>query len=66
MKKQRTWYRRLFKQEKFKQNVADYIHNNYLLTTETAVHFRIRVLVVLKWERIYYEKESQAIYLERR
>ena len=62
----------LFKQEKssysgeFKQNVVEYMHTNHLSATETAIHFRIEVPVVLKWERIYYEEEPQSLYQERR
>ena len=62
----------LVKQEKssysgeFKQNVVEYMHTNHLSATETAIHFRIEVPVVLKWERIYYEEEPQSLYQERR
>ena len=53
----------LVKQEKssysgeFKQNVVEYMHTNHLSATETAIHFRIEVPVVLKWERIYMRKD---------
>ena len=50
----------------FKQNVVEYMHNNHLSATETAVHFRIQTPVVLKWERIYYEEGPQVLYQERR
>ena len=51
----------------FKQNVIEYMHNNHLSATETAIHFRLgSVTHVLKWERIYYEEGPQALYLERR
>ena len=62
----------LVKQEKssysgeFKQNVVEYMHTNHLSATETAIHFRIEVPVVLKWERIYYEEGPQGLYIERR
>ncbi len=62
----------LIKQQKssysgeFKQSVIEYMHNNHLSATETAVHFRLgSTSVVLKWERIYYEKGPQALYEER-
>ena len=61
----------LVKQEKssysgeFKQNVVEYMHTNHLSATETAIHFRIEVPVVLKWERIYYEEGPQSLYQER-
>lgn len=50
----------------FKQSVIEYMHNNYLSATETAIHFRIQTPVVLKWERIYYEEGPQGLYIERR
>lgn len=51
----------------FKQSVIEYMHNNHLSATETAIHFRLRsVDRVLKWERIYYEEGPQALYEERR
>lgn len=50
----------------FKQSVVEYMHNNHLSATETAVHFRIQTPVVLKWERIYYEEGPQALFEERR
>lgn len=50
----------------FKQTVIEYMHNNHLSATETAIHFRIMTYVVLKWERIYYEEGPQGLYLERR
>jgi transposase len=42
------------------------MHINHLSATETAIHFRIQASAVLKWERIYYEEGSQALYQERR
>ena len=62
----------LIKQQKssysgeFKQNVVEYMHNNHLSATETAVHFRLQTSVVIKWKRIYYEEGSQSFYKERR
>ncbi len=62
----------LIKQQKssysgeFKQNVVEYLHNNHLSATETAVHFRLQTPVILKWERIYYEEGSQGLYIDRR
>ena len=51
----------------FKQYVVEYMHNNHLSATETAVHFRLGATnLVLKWERIYYEEGPQALYEERR
>ena len=51
----------------FKQNVIEYMHNNHLSATETAIHFRLgSVNLVLKSERIYYEEGPQGLYIERR
>ena len=50
----------------FKENVIKYMHNNHLSATEVAIHFRIEVTAVLKWERIYYEEGPQTLYEERR
>ena len=50
----------------FKQSVIEYMHDNHLSATETAIHFRIQTPVVLKWERVYYEEGPQALYEERR
>lgn len=50
----------------FKENVIKYMHSNHLSATETAVHFRLQTNIVLKWERIYYEKGPQSLYKERR
>lgn len=52
---------------KFKQNVVEYMHNNHLSLTETAIKFNLgNHSIVGKWERIYYEKGLQALYEERR
>ena len=62
----------LIKQQKssysgeFKQNVVEYMHDNHLSATQTAIHFRLQTPIVLKWERIYYEEGPQALYEERR
>ncbi len=62
----------LIKQQKssysveFKQYVVEYMNSNHLSATETAVHFRLRTSVVIKWERIYCEKGPQSFYKERR
>ena len=61
IKQQKSSYR-----GEFKQNVVEYMHNNHLSATETAVHFRLQTYIVLKWERIYYEEGLQALYEERR
>lgn len=50
----------------FKQSVVEYMNNNHISATEAAIHFRIGVNVVLKWERIYYEEGPQALYKDRR
>ena len=51
----------------FKQNVVEYMHNNHLSATETAIKFNLgNHDVVGKWERIYYEEGPQALYKERR
>ena len=51
----------------FKKNVVEYMHANHLSATETANHFRLSCASrVLKWERIYYEKGPQGLYIEQR
>ena len=50
----------------FKQYVVEYMRDNHISATETAVYFRLQTPVVLKWERIYYEEGPQALYKERR
>ena len=53
--------------DKFKQSVIEYMHNNHLSCVETAFHFNIGHRdIVDKWERIYYEEGPQALYEERR
>ena len=44
----------------FKQNVIEYMHANHLSATQTTNHFKLRATnVVLKQERIYYEKDHK-------
>ena len=50
----------------FKRYVVEYMHNNHISATETAIYFRLQTSVVLKWERIYYEEGPQALFEERR
>lgn len=51
----------------FKISVIEYMHNNHLSLTETAIHFNlVNHNIVSKWERIYYEEGPQALYEERR
>lgn len=52
---------------KFKQNVVEYMHNNHLSCSETALRFGIpQDTTVGRWERIYYEEGPQALYEDRR
>ena len=51
----------------FKVYVVEYMHNNHLSLTETAIQFNLATdQIVAKWERIYYEEGSHALYDERR
>ena len=51
----------------FKVSVIEYMHNNHLSLSETAIHFNLSYdQVVARWERIYYEEGPQALYEERR
>ena len=51
----------------FKQNVVEYMHENHLSATQTAIHFNLgSINQATRWERIYYEKGPQALYEERR
>ena len=50
----------------FKQYVIEYMRDNHISATETAIYFRLHTPVVLKWERIYYEEGPQALFEERR
>ena len=51
----------------FKQNVVEYMHENHLSATETAIHFNLGSIdQASRWERIYYEEGPQALYEERR
>ena len=52
---------------KFKQDVVEYMHNNHLSLSETAIKFNLANHGVIgRWERIYYEEGPQALYEERR
>ena len=52
---------------KFKQKVIEYMHENHLSATQTAIHFNLGSIdQALRWERIYYEEGPQALYEERR
>lgn len=52
---------------KFKQKVVEYMHENHLSASETAIYFNIpQEVAVLKWEHIYYEEGPQGLYMERR
>ena len=43
--------------EKFKQDVVEYMHRNYLSLTKTFVKFNLgNHNIVGKWECIYYEE----------
>ena len=51
----------------FKQKVVEYMHENHLSASETAIYFNLpQEGAVLKWERIYYEEGPQGLYKERR
>lgn len=51
----------------FKQNVIEYMHTKHLSYFETANYFNLgNADVVGKWERIYYEKGPQGLYVKRR
>ena len=51
----------------FKIKVIEYMHANHLSASETSAVFNLpQEVIVLKWERIYYEEGSQALYEERR
>ena len=51
----------------FKQNVIEYMHENHLSATETAIKFNLaNNVIVQRWERIYYEEGPQALFKERR
>ena len=47
----------------FKQNVIEYMHQNHLSCQEAAYYFNLGCTdVIIRWERIYYEKGPQALY----
>lgn len=51
----------------FKQHVVEYMHENHLSISETAVLFGIPSNTTLgKWERIFYEEGPQALYRDNR
>ena len=51
----------------FKISVVEYMHENHLSLTQTAVKFGIPTeITVSKWERIYYEEGPLALYRENR
>ncbi len=51
----------------FKINVLEYMNENHLSFSQTAIHFNLAgAFVIEKWERIYYEKGPQALYKEQR
>ena len=51
----------------FKKNVVEYMHNNHLSATQTAIHFNLGSIdQVIRWERIYYEEGPQVLYEDRR
>lgn len=51
----------------FKQTVVEYMHENHLSFSETAIHFNLAGSDrVAKWERIYYEEGPQRLFEERR
>ena len=51
----------------FKKTVVEYMHNNHLSLTETAIKFNLgNHNIVGKWERIYYEEGPRALFEERR
>lgn len=51
----------------FKQHVVEYMHENHLSISETAVLFGIPTDVTVgKWERIFYEEGPQALYRDNR
>ena len=51
----------------FKINVVEYMHENHLSCFETAAKFGIPAdTTVIKWERIYYEEGSQALFRDNR
>jgi transposase len=51
----------------FKKTVVEYMHENHLSLSDTAIQFNLAGdRVVSKWERIYYEEGPQALFEERR
>ena len=51
----------------FKVSVIEYMHDNHLSLSQTAVKFGIPTDVTVgKWERIYYEEGPQGLYRDNR
>ena len=51
----------------FKLSVIEYMHDNHLSLSQTAVKFGIPTDVTVgKWERIYYEEGPQGLYRDNR
>jgi len=51
----------------FKQRVIEYMHENHLSVSKTAVLFGVPTDVTVgKWERIYYEEGPLALYIDNR
>lgn len=51
----------------FKQHVVEYMHENHLSISETAILFGVPTDVTVgKWERLYYEEGPQALYEDKR
>ena len=52
---------------KFKENVVRYMHDHHLSYLETAIHFNLGDNnVVSDWEKIYYEKGPQGLYVRKK
>ena len=51
----------------FKISVVEYMHTTGASLRKTAAHFNIPCRdLITRWERIYYEEGSEALYIERR
>ncbi|MBB1522886.1 MAG: helix-turn-helix domain-containing protein [Clostridiales bacterium] len=42
------------------------MHSNHLSATETVYKFKLSVTAILKWKRIYYEKGTESLEIDRR
>jgi transposase len=51
---------------KFKVHVVEFTRENSLSSTEAAAHFNIARSVFKRWEHLYLEEGSQALFRERR